>query len=208
MERTLSDDLSGTGSVRRELRTLSQSDWAQYAIAVAGLNAAPSPASQYDELGQIFSTAAPAVFGYAPYLPFLRQLLRAFEQALQRLNPAVTLPYWNTALDAQAPDRSPVFTTEFAGGNGAGPGSVVASAGAFGTWTIRYPSPHQLVREFDNGEQISAWTGTEAINELITQAGSYDALRRGIMPVDGAVHNGIGGDMAAAWRQRGWQYRP
>jgi tyrosinase len=198
MERGMSDNLDGTVSVRREFRTLSQPDWAQYASAVAGLNAAPSPASQYDELGQIFSTAASAVFGYAPYLPFLRQLLRAFEQALQRLNPAVTLPYWNTALDAQAPERSPIFTTEFAGGNGSGPASVVASAGAFGPWTVRYPSPHQLVREFDNGEQISVWTGTEAINELITQAGSHDALRGGIMPIDGAVHNGIGGDMASA----------
>ena len=93
----MSDNPNGTVSVRREFRTLSQSDWAQYASAVAGLNAVPSPGSQYDELGQIFSTGASAAFGYAPYLPFLRQLLRAFEQALQRLNPAVTLPYWNTA---------------------------------------------------------------------------------------------------------------
>jgi hypothetical protein len=115
---------------------------------------------------------------------------------LQNIDAAVTIPYWDAAYDGARPERSAVFSPNWAGGNGAGLSHVVVQAGAFGEWHADYPESHQLRRAWNGGTWITAWQTTEVINAIVAQETTYAAFRAGLMRFDGSVHTGIGGDMA------------
>ncbi|WP_267242153.1 grixazone synthase [Streptomyces sp. PR69] len=62
------------------------------------------------------------------FLPWHRQYLLRFERALQRVDPRVTLPYWDWTFDHG--EDSPLWDEEFMGGNGR-PGDRRVMTGPF-----------------------------------------------------------------------------
>ncbi|WP_165555543.1 tyrosinase family protein [Kribbella pittospori] len=62
------------------------------------------------------------------FFPWHREFLRRFEQDLRTVSgdPTLCLPYWNWSEDKTPADPGYPFFTEFLGGNGTGPGIVVA----------------------------------------------------------------------------------
>ncbi|MEV6601556.1 tyrosinase family protein [Actinoplanes sp. NPDC051346] len=75
------------------------------------------------------------------FLPWHRQFLLDFERALQAINPAVNLPYWNWTVDRTA--TSSIWAADFMGGNGrSSDGQVTTGPFAFntGNWTINVRS--------------------------------------------------------------------
>lgn len=75
------------------------------------------------------------------FLPWHRKLLLEFEAALQKVNAAVSLPYWNWAAESRLanPAASPIWQADFLGGDGTGPNKTVETgpfAYSAGDWTI------------------------------------------------------------------------
>lgn len=70
--------------------------------------------------------------------PWHRQFLYKFQQALQSVVPGIALPYWDWTQDAANPDASPVWATDFMGGNGNPNNNYQVETGPFGVsqWTI------------------------------------------------------------------------
>jgi tyrosinase len=179
---------------RREIRTLTDSEWNAFVAAVKATMAGPSPTA-YDRIVKVHVDNRDTVHNVALFFTWHRYYLREFEKELQKSDPNVMLPYWNWAFDSQAPETSIVFRADRFGGNGQNGGCV--TNGAFANWQAAYPTPHCLSRSFDAGDRINSFYSSDIITRTISQSQSYDALRRAIeFAPHGAVHVGIGGDMS------------
>ncbi|KAI8872047.1 Di-copper centre-containing protein, partial [Ramicandelaber brevisporus] len=137
------------------------------------------------------------VHGTPLFLAWHRRYIRAFEEALRIYDPSVSLPYWDWGVDAAAPDMSIVFSDGYFGGNGrAGDGCIVN--GPFSGWMMNIPYYHCLQRQFNLGDKISPFWPTEAIIHMQQTVASQSELSRTIEGgCHGAVHLGIGGEMAS-----------
>ncbi|KAJ3050265.1 hypothetical protein HK102_012325 [Quaeritorhiza haematococci] len=133
--------------------------------------------------------------GLPAFLPWHRVFLRRFEQALQEINPDITLPWWDTGLDSQEPHKSSILSSQYFGSNG-DPFTHCVVDGAFANWNRSLPQEGCLQRHFDGGSIVRPFYGPEALDQ-ICRLDSYDAFRRGIEgPAHARVHVGINGDMA------------
>ena len=197
---------------RREIRNQPLSDWNRFVDAVKKLHSMPGKdgGSRYDEMAKIHTDYFDQVHGNAMYFPFNRAYLLEFERELQKIDPAVVLPYWNWSVDIQALERSPIFYPEYMGGNDELDGLLVM--GRLGKWMVSHPEPHRIRRKFNNGTKISGFNiffqiGPDVsapylneMGEIFRTSVSYDAFRRNIeFGPAGGVHEGIGGDMSMKW---------
>ncbi|KAJ9074315.1 hypothetical protein DSO57_1007736 [Entomophthora muscae] len=127
------------------------------------------------------------------FLPWHREFTYRFEQELRKINPRLTLPYWNWSLDAQAPERSIVLSPAYFGSQG----SKCLNDGPFVGWRCKNPNEHCLARDYDGGETLGAFYSPELLSHTLDGRESYDDFRRAIEgPPHGNVHNNIGGDMS------------
>lgn len=182
---------------RKEVRTLTDDERNRFIAAVKKLHTpqAGSDISQYDQLVKVHIDNKDVVRNTALFFPFLRSYLLEFERELQKIDPTVMVPYWNWSYDSQAPERSPVFSYNFMGGNGRAGGCV--TDGKFSGWRVSYPTPHCLQRRFDAGNRINSFYSSDVITRIMAQSTDYAALRKAIeFAPSGSVHVGIGGDMA------------
>ena len=78
-------------------------------------------------------------------LPWHRAFMNLFETELQKINPSVTIPYWDWAADAALPDpsKSPIWSEDFLGGNAVKDKDWEVVGGPFafknGRWPITVP---------------------------------------------------------------------
>ncbi|KAJ1952995.1 hypothetical protein IWQ62_006094, partial [Dispira parvispora] len=179
-------------TVRKEIREMSISERNAFFNAFkelnrrGGLNKFP-----VDHL-----TYSGDIHGNAIFLPWHRRYLYDFERALQSVSPGVTIPYWDWTMDAEDPANSIVFTSQCAGGNGAGEQKCVSN-GPMANYTMDTPRRHCLGRDFNEGNKISAWWPVESVRVMVAEARTYDDLRQGIeFGQHGNVHLGIQGDMS------------
>ncbi|MFB7665226.1 tyrosinase family protein [Kitasatospora sp. NPDC056138] len=108
------------------------------------------------------------------FLPWHRRFLLQFEQDLQSINPAVTLPYWDWTADRTA--TSSIWGPDFMGGNGrSSDGQVTTGPFAYNTgkWTlaIRPDSRNYLRRSL--GSAVAALP-TKAEAESVLAISTYD----------------------------------
>lgn len=108
------------------------------------------------------------------FLPWHRRFLLQFEQALQSIDPNVTLPYWDWTADRTA--SSSLWGADFLGGNGrSSDGQVTTGAFAFGggKWplSVRPDSRSYLRRSL--GSAVAALP-TKADAESVLAISTYD----------------------------------
>jgi tyrosinase len=140
---------------------------------------------------------APSAHGSDLFLPWHRAYLNEFEHALQSVSDVpVCLPYWNWALDSQAPEYSPILSPEYFGTNGAGSDGCVTD-GQFAGWRPYYPEPGCLRRAYENDGHIGAFHSIEAVNRAISTLSDYTSFRK---QLEGVLHPNphmsIGGHMS------------
>ncbi|KAJ1978969.1 hypothetical protein H4R34_003011 [Dimargaris verticillata] len=178
--------------VRKELRQLSPAERDRYIKATRQLHRSPG----FDAFPALHRANSDIVHGNAVFLPWHRRYIKEYERALQKIDPKVTLPYWDWTLDSQRPAESPVLSPSFCGGDGDDSGCV--GSGPFSHMSMHVPAPHCLNREFNEGEEgISPWWPVESIRLMAADADSYSAIRDGIeFGQHGMVHLGIQGDMS------------
>jgi tyrosinase len=116
---------------------------------------------------------------------------------LQKFAPTVTVPWWNTGYDSQAPELSPIWDEAAFGTNGDPAKGHCVQDGAFKNYRPFYPKDHCLMRNWTTEDTIGAFHSTDVLNKIFSSAYTYEAFRRGIeYTPHGVVHNNVGGDMS------------
>lgn len=161
--------------IRKEWRQLSLAEQTAFLKAVKALSTTNITAKYNYWPGIHYSNSA-SIHGYAPFFPWHRQFLVTIENALRAIDPTVkSIPYWDWSLDSQAPDMSPVWYSSAFGGQG-----NPVSNGIFANWKVSTPTAHLLSRQWDGGYYMSSFYSPELLNQIITYATSYDAMRRSL----------------------------
>ncbi|KAJ3084140.1 hypothetical protein HK102_000753 [Quaeritorhiza haematococci] len=190
-------------AVRREWRELSEKERQDFLGAVNGLKRAPSTmgqANRYEDFVHLHLISEFDAHGVPAFLPWHRHFIREFEKALQAINPAVHLPYWDWALDSQSPERSPLLTAAYFGTTGT-PGTGCITDGAFANWQRSLPQPGCLrrsgfrtMRPFPSPEVLQNILDSTS-SPAFTATSAYDMFRNKLEVPHGAIHISFGGDM-------------
>lgn len=118
---------------RKDQATLTPAERARYVAAVLAIKADGT----YDRFVAEHVTFMSGAHRGPAFLPWHREYLRRFELELQRVDPQVTLPYWNWTVD-NLPTSS-IWDPAFLGGNGRpSDGRVMDGPFAYatGNWTL------------------------------------------------------------------------
>ncbi|KAJ3218992.1 hypothetical protein HK099_004856, partial [Clydaea vesicula] len=166
------------------------------------------------ELIRIHKVMNSEVHENAQFLPWHRQLLRDFEYemelAIKTIEPnyRFALPYWDSTLDSQAPETSPLLQPNIFGNNGdqfnnycltTGPGERVR----WGHWFPAHHDDNSCVQryygnDFGTPNVLGAFYPPGAIqNSLQTYSDNYWYFNREVQfGFHAKVHANLGGDMA------------
>ncbi|KAJ1649517.1 hypothetical protein IWQ61_009426 [Dispira simplex] len=179
-------------TIRKEIREMSTSERDAFFNAFKELNRR----GRLNKFPVDHMTYSKEIHGNAMFLPWHRRYLYEFEKALQSVSPGVTIPYWDWTMDAEEPASSIVFTSQCAGGNGAGQRKCIPD-GPMANYTVEVPQRHCLSRDFNEGNHISPWWPAESVRLMAAEARNFTDLREGIeFGQHGNVHLGIQGDMS------------
>jgi tyrosinase len=114
----------------------------------------------------------------AAFGPWHRALLLEFERELQRVNPSVTIPYWDWAVDQST--SGGLWGPDFLGGNGVGADGRVDDgpfAGRNGQWVITVTdssgAPDYLRRSFA-ADQTAQELPAPALQDQVLDVTPYD----------------------------------
>lgn len=177
--------------VRKELRSLSSSEWQAYSDAVTSVY----NDRWQDWFGAFHNRVAGTVHGNSHFFVFHRDYLNSYEKVLQGYNPSVTVPYWNIVIDYQDISRSAIFGKKYLGGNGESSDQCVKT-GIAKAWELNLPDRHCLKRKYNNGQHINPCYSPEYVTSVMQTSKTYAKLRDGIEnSVHGCGHLGVGGDM-------------
>ncbi len=212
--------------VRKNAAALTSEEWDRFLNAVITLKhtfPAGSTVSVYDQfvaihLGVTQLTGAQNVDGGhagPAFLPWHREYLKRFEQALQSVDPRVSIPYWNWGLGGDA-ETIPLFADNRMGPMGSGgasgfdvmSGYFAAAPNSFNPmgWTIRpelrvFGSALQRNTVLDTSTAFdpslgAGWPSATAVGNLLALS-SYNTFRPELeWPPHGVVHVRMGRDMS------------
>ncbi|MDH6579303.1 tyrosinase family protein [Kitasatospora sp. MAP5-34] len=143
------------------------------------------------------------------FLPWHRRFLLQFEQALQAIDPTVSLPYWDWTADQTS--SSSLWGDDFLGGDGQSSDSQVTT-GAFafsgGNWTLNVSSDNRNFLRRALGAGVASLPSKDDVNSVLAIS-TYDAAPwnsasegfrnnlegwRGVN-LHNRVHVWVGGDM-------------
>ncbi|KAJ3403569.1 hypothetical protein HDU80_004007 [Chytriomyces hyalinus] len=98
---------------RKEWRDLTQAERKAYIAAVEGIRRLPSAVghrSYFDDLVAVHATLLDYFHGNPSFWPWHRKLTLMYEEALQKVDASVTLPYWDWGFDGDYPlDNTDIF---------------------------------------------------------------------------------------------------
>lgn len=126
-------------------------------------------------------------------MPWHRVFVSVVEKRLQKINPTITIPYWDWSFDWASPLKSPIFSSDF---------GLDVQIGPRGDCRYRrnFPTPHCLIRNY-NPRNFTAFYPSETIDAVVRSARDFDQIRQRIEWVPhGLVHAAVGGpqgDMTA-----------
>ncbi len=163
--------------VRKNVRNLTAAERSAFVSAVKKLKAKTTEPN-YDSFVRTHMIYFSAVNGiryahHSPsFLPWHRQYLIKFEQALQAIDRTVTIPYWDWTVDRSTINAP--FTADFMGGNGSG-GNGPVTTGPFAgenNWrlNVRSTTSTSLRRAMNFGSLPTA----AQVNTMLGYA-TYDA---------------------------------
>lgn len=108
------------------------------------------------------------------FLPWHRDFLWRFERDLQKIDPSVTIPYWDWATDSEMedPSASPIWSNDFMGGNGNRRREFLVTEGPFavGQWEVIDEQGNPaggLRRNFAASEPVATLPTKEDVSEVL-----------------------------------------
>ncbi|MFG1861516.1 tyrosinase family protein [Microbispora bryophytorum] len=178
-------------AARRRVGDMTKEQWAAFVRAVRVLKARGT----YDALVKTYADDFAATHANGFFLPWQRRYLLQFERELQRIDPAVCVPYWDWPLDSRAPERSVALSKAYFGGNGSAKHDRAVVDGAFAGWAAKVPRIHPLRRSYADGGKIAPWASPDLIADMLKNP-DFQVFNMQLEIHMGAVQMGIGGDLA------------
>ncbi|KAE8406589.1 hypothetical protein BDV37DRAFT_242850 [Aspergillus pseudonomiae] len=168
--------------IRPEWRTLSHAEKTSYIAAAHCLTTTPSPRNSnitvHDDFSYLHSRTGNYSHNAAPFLPWHRYFLHAYEHALKEYcHYTGPLPYWDWSLDYRNLIESPIWDTDDGFGPSGSSFTSVANGrcvdqGPFANWMPTYYEgnyhPHCLSRGFQD-ETIVTRVGNLTVRPDILQ---------------------------------------
>ncbi|GAA2151946.1 tyrosinase family protein [Kitasatospora kazusensis] len=166
-------------AVRKNQATLTAKEKRDFVNAVLELKRAGGYddfVSTHDSFIKSDSDDGPRTAHHAPsFLPWHRRFLLQFEQALQGVNPDVTLPYWDWTAD-RTPTAS-LWGSDFLGGDGRrSDGQVTTGAFAFsgGKWPLKVSPDNRTFLRRAMGRGVAELPTRAEVNSVLALP-DYDA---------------------------------
>lgn len=212
--------------VRKNAATLTDDEWSRFMSAVVKLKHSFAPGSTvsvYDQFvalhGAVWNRRlagggaliGDGAHGRPAFLPWHREYIRRFENALQAVDPQVTLPYWNWGLGDLSQTTS-LFQDARIGPMGSGgasgmeiaTGYLAAAPNAFNPlgWPIRNglqaPGGGPILRRNTTLNTGTGWPTATSVNNVLAQ-GTYIGFRPALeqSPHHNRIHGRVGGDMVS-----------
>ena len=127
---------AATLAVRQNIYNLSPDAVARFVAAVNWLKAS----GVYDGFVHRHHRVMGGAHQGPAFGPWHRWYLREFELLLQQFDPAVTLPYWDWAVDAGLEDwrTAPLWTADYFGGDGDPADGDIVADGPFTHWVVLF----------------------------------------------------------------------
>ena len=181
---------------RKEVRELTSEEWDRFAGAVNEFRLS----GRWEEIANLHTD--PKVWQVAhsdesglqaAFLPWHRVFLRRMEGELQRIDPKVTMPYWNWALDSEDPAGSPVLSPDFFGGSGDPETSFCVTEGSFSDLSNETCVKRLIPR--DSGGFLTLSNLKEVLVENPDYGRFVNTMENGL-GLHGHLHMFLGGDMA------------
>ncbi|XP_054161634.1 uncharacterized protein LOC128959653 [Oppia nitens] len=107
----------------------------------------------------------PQVHKYGEGLPWHRWFINEMEKEMMRLDPSVTLPYWNYFTDYAEPHLSIIW--DYFGRAGNAQNDYCVPDGPFAGQIVKHPEPHCLRRQWIDDKFMQAWESPEWISTVI-----------------------------------------
>uniref|UniRef100_A0A0K0E814 Tyrosinase copper-binding domain-containing protein n=1 Tax=Strongyloides stercoralis TaxID=6248 RepID=A0A0K0E814_STRER len=189
-------------SIRKELRMLTKKERERYHRGIKKLK----ESGEYTNFATIHSKISLSGSSHAgpAFLPWHREFLKRFEIALKKIDPSLSIPYWDSTLESSlpTPEDSIIFSDIFFGTTD-DEGNVVT--GPFKNFTTISGNPYisrdigRIGSVFKDSE-IDILMNKTSINEMLV----FPAARNncsvkvdfnGLEFIHGNIHNFIGGDM-------------
>ncbi|KAI8872735.1 Di-copper centre-containing protein, partial [Ramicandelaber brevisporus] len=194
---------------RREIRTMSYDAISRFVNATAVLHTQPSAKypglSVLDEYARDHVSVGTQVHLSMRFFPFHRVFISKFEDKLREIDPLIEgLPYLETGLDANAPEKSPAFRY-FGSSQGKGPNQPACMTdGPMSGWSYTLdsskPNADCVSREFDSNPpssspkfQIPSFAHLQTMISSIAGFGDFSVMTE--FTHHGYWHQFIGGTM-------------
>jgi tyrosinase len=149
--------------IRKEFRDMSMEEWNRYKAAVRRMyEPDPSGLSLQDRFTKIHLDNASIAHNTAHFLPWHRWFTFLYEEELRKIDPQVTIPYWDWTFDSQRPLRSPLFLPDYLG--------IKTGKAGDCDWVVSFPRKHCLVRNYNprNERAFGTFYGRRTVDRLIT----------------------------------------
>lgn len=117
---------------------------------------------------KIHDTHWAATHKFSEGFVFHRWFANELEKEMLKINPNVTLPYWDTTSDFSAPEKSIIWN--WFGRSGNANGNFCVSDGPFANTQLNYPNRHCLRREWNRDGTISPLEAPEWLS-VVNQIG-------------------------------------
>ncbi|KAJ3399329.1 hypothetical protein CcCBS67573_g03294 [Chytriomyces confervae] len=175
-----------TWRTRKEWRDLSLTEKRNFINAVNRIRAN----GDYAKYVGIHYRNIDAIHSTPLFLPWHREMLRRFEDSLRKVDPSVTLPYWDWSNEGGNPIKlNPALFSS--SDTSVGTKSSGCMRDGFVSGYTHTNSKGCLRRDYDDHVRFPDYT-TVAV--YVLNAPNYDAFIGGLEPDHNSVHNNIGGD--------------
>lgn len=121
----------------------------------------------FDKFTHIHATHWSATHKFGDALNWHRWFINEMEKEMLKINPFVSMPYWEYLSEFSAPEKSIIW--DYFGHAGDKNQNFCVMDGPFANQTVRYPKSHCLRREWNRDGTIPVWEPSEwltAINQI------------------------------------------
>jgi len=167
---------------------MQSSTWPKQMVTIAGKTV--EVAYNYDGFVNLHYSSVPDAHGLAQFLPWHRKFLAVYEKHLQDVSgdPSITVPYFNWAQYAAAPQSAPIFkkTDISFGHRGDSTKNFCMTTGITKNWKKVFPTANPNVA----GECIKrAWDNSQATTEQILPFVDLPTMARNVDPGTFGTYN-------------------
>ena len=142
-------------NVRKDIKCLSDSEIEDLVAVIRQMH----ESGFMDKMTEIHHRLWPAVHKYDVGVNWHRWFIMVFEKEMLRINPKVTLPYWDHFNDFAEPHKSKIW--DLFGHAGTAANDYCVADGPFANMTFKVPTPHCLRRQFKPDGTMNPWEGPE-----------------------------------------------